>query len=314
MLDDYKQKQQIIYKILKNAIRKNEYSHAYLFETNNYYDSFNFILSFVKSLLCPKKNFNKENCGDCHQCEVIESGNFPEIKIINPDGMWIKKDQLKDLQKEFSEKALIGNKRIYIINHAEKLNKSAANSILKFLEEPDNNIIAILITENIYNVIETIRSRCQILRFKSSDIIENNKKEALIKQIQSNHENELEISEIEEKISKAIEFIDYYEENGKDTLLYMNKLWNENFKSKEEIVDAFQIIILYYSDIINIKLNKKSLIFDNNESIKKIIKNNSIKKLCKKINILIESKETVKYNVNSNLLMDKLILDMEGVK
>ena len=70
------------YKILKNQIINEKNSHAYLFETNGYYDSQDFIQAFIKSLLCPNKYLNKENCKDCHQCEVIEAGNFPEIKII----------------------------------------------------------------------------------------------------------------------------------------------------------------------------------------------------------------------------------------
>ena len=161
MLDGYKNSQPIVYKILKNAIINDKVSHAYLIETGGFYDSFNFTMSFVKSLLCPLNNFTKENCSNCHQCEVIDSGNFPEIEIIAPDGLWIKKEQLQNLQKEFGTKALIGNKRVYIIKQADRLNKSAANSILKFLEEPDNNLIAILLADNIYNVLSTIRSRCQ---------------------------------------------------------------------------------------------------------------------------------------------------------
>ena len=174
MLDDYKESQPIVYQILKNAIINDKCSHAYLIETGGFYDSFNFTMSFIKSLLCPQKKLTKENCGNCHQCEVINSKNFPEIEIIAPDGLWIKKEQLQKLQKEFNTKALIGNKRVYIITKADRLNKSAANSILKFLEEPDNNLVAILLADNIYNVLSTIRSRCQILKLKSSNISNEN--------------------------------------------------------------------------------------------------------------------------------------------
>ena len=168
MLDEYKKTQHIAYKILNTSVKNNTFSHAYLFDTNGFPESSKIIMSFVKTLLCPNKYTNKEKCGECHQCEVIESGNFPEIKIINPDGMWIKKKQLQELQSEFGEKAIIGNKRIYIINHADRLNTSAANSILKFLEEPEEGIIAILQTDNIYSVLETILSRCQTLSLKET--------------------------------------------------------------------------------------------------------------------------------------------------
>ena len=317
MLDDYKNVQTVAYKILKNTIKKNKYSHAYLFESNNFYDSFNFIMAFVKSLLCPNKYLNKNDCENCHQCEVIESGNFPEIKIINPDGLWIKKEQLRLLQSEFNQKALIGDKRIYIINQAEKLNQAASNSILKFLEEPEGNIIAILLTDNINEILDTIRSRCQIIRLKNITKKTDNKNE--IEKIKNmlylNRENSKEIMEDEntnQKIIKVIDFINYYEKNKKNTLLFMNKLWGEYIKNKEEMQDAFDIMIMYYKDVINIKLNKKTEIFNETNSLKEVARKHTLNQICNKLNILVKTKQKIKYNANMNLIMDKLIIDMEG--
>ena len=308
MLDDYQKSQPIIYKILKNQIKKDNYSHAYLFETNGYYDSQNLVQAFIKSLLCPNKYTNEKKCNNCNQCSVIEAGNFPEIKIINPEGLWIKKDQLKELQKEFKETSLVGNKRIYIINEAEKLNKQAANSILKFLEEPEGNIIAILITENIYEVIETIRSRCQILRLKEEKKEKNN-----LNQI-DNVKNSLNIQNDETNIiiEKTIEFTNYYEKNKLDTILFLNKLWHEYIKTKEDIILAFEIMIMFYKDILNYKITKKLEIFEENGNIKNIANKNSTKDICNKINIISKAKQNIKYNANTNLLMDKLIIELEG--
>ena len=315
MLDQYKETQPIAYRILKNAIKNDEYSHAYIFETNGFYDSFKFIMAFTKTLLCPQNKSIRENCGNCHQCDVIDSENFPEIKIINPEGLWIKKEQMQELQAEFNEKALIGNKRIYIINHAEKLNKHSANSILKFLEEPENNIVAILLTDNIYSVLETIRSRCQIIRLKSKINAENESEtEKIKKMLIMNHEGKENIDSetLEIKIKKVIEFVNYYEKNHLNTLLYLNKLWNDTVKTKEDMTDAFDIIILYYKDLINMKTNRKSEIFNKNSETNMIIENNTVKSLCEKLNIIISKKNQIKYNGNINLLMDKLIIDLEG--
>lgn len=88
---------------------------------------------------------------------------YVDVKVIKSDGMWIKKDQLLDLQSEFNNKAFEGNKKIYIIRSAEKMNVQTANSILKFLEEPVDDIIAILITDNINMLLPTIISRCQVI-------------------------------------------------------------------------------------------------------------------------------------------------------
>ena len=204
MLDEYKDSQPIVYKILKNAVSKDKYSHAYLIETNGFSDSLNLALAFIKTIMCPNKYFNNEKCQNCHQCKVIDSGNFPEIEIIKPDGMWIKKNQVQELQEEFSKKAIIGNKKIYIIANAEKLKTEAANSILKFLEEPAPGIIAILLTENLYQVIETIRSRCQILNLKNLNSFSNST--TTIEKLNQIYYSNLEIHDTKEQIEKNSKF------------------------------------------------------------------------------------------------------------
>lgn len=312
MLDEYKDLQPIVYKILKNAVSKEKYSHAYLFETNGFYDTFNLVFSFTKAIMCPSQQTNKENCHECHVCEVIESGNFPEIEIIEPDGLWIKKGQMQELQEVFSKKALVGNKKIYIIKEAEKLNKQAANSILKFLEEPEEGIIAILITDNIYQVLETIRSRCQIISLKEFN---NKSVESTLSQIYLNLYNKKEeTSEDLMVIEKAINFINHYEEKNINTILYTQKLWHDFIKTKEDIIIGFDTMILYYKDVLNYLSNRDIDIFkDYQKDIENIAKQNNLKKICLKLQVLTDLKEKIKYNINTNLLMDKLIIQMEGV-
>ena len=309
MLDDYKFDQPIAFKILKNAIKKNNYSHAYLFETHGYKNSLEFIFSFVKAILCPNGYCNSEKCGSCKNCQIIDDNNNVELKIIEPDGSWIKKDQLLDLQNEFSKKALLGNKKIYIIKEADKMNPSSANSILKFLEEPEENIIAILLVDNKYQLLDTIVSRCQVISLFNQNASENNN---YLEKLQSI----INIQKIdEEKINKALSFVDYYEKNGLDTILNMHKVWHQFFSEKEIINEAFEIITLYYMDILNYSCGYHIKIF--NEfigNIKMIASVNDVNNLLKKINIILKIKDLIKFNVNTNLLMDKLVLELEEIK
>ena len=163
MLDDYKDLQKISYRILKNTVSNNKSSHAYLFETNGYSKGLDFAISFAKYLLCPYHYTNSLKCNNCFQCEQIDSGSFGELKIIDSDGQWIKKEQLIDLKEEFSKKSINGKQKVYIINNADKLNVASSNSLLKFLEEPEDNIVAILLVNNRFQLLNTILSRCQIL-------------------------------------------------------------------------------------------------------------------------------------------------------
>ena len=149
------------YEIINSIVNNNKISHAYMIEIDSYDDDFICVLDFVKMILGNNDDINN----------LIDIGNYPDLKIIEPDGSVIKKGQLIKLQEEFRNKSFLDNKMIYIIKEADKLNESSGNTILKFLEEPEDDIVAILVTTNRYKVIETILSRCQILSLQDSDNI-----------------------------------------------------------------------------------------------------------------------------------------------
>lgn len=309
MLDDYIVEQEKVVKILKNSIQKNKVSHAYLFETNGYKNQKELALAFAKMLLCPYNYSNNKKCVNCTQCKNIDKNIFSEIKIIDSDGLWIKKDQLDVLQKEFSEKSILSNKKIYIINHADRLNKASANSILKFLEEPEENIIAILTTDNMYQMLDTIISRCQIISFSRKNELDE---ELPLNKIKNYIAIPEQLTEelLENIIGQAIEFTNYYEKNGMDTILKTQKLWHNNFKEKDIILLAINIMILYYQDILNLKLDRNVKIFKN-YNLEELVNKNTIQKLAKKISVLIKTKDKINFNVNSQLLIDKLIIELE---
>ena len=219
MLDDYKDGQVIFYNVLSMAIKNNKISHAYLFENKGNDKYIEIILSFVKAILCPNNYFNNEKCGECLQCLRIENGNYPEIKIIKPEGMWIKKEQLMDLQEAFNKTAIEGSKRIYIILECEKLNKQAANSILKFLEEPNDGIIALLVTNNKDLVLDTIKSRCQDILILA--------------------DNEVNFDSL--MINDVLDFIRVLENKKKDTIIYKKVLKKAEKKSRIEVEVFFKV-------------------------------------------------------------------------
>ena len=321
MLDDFANEQKIAYKIIKNSFNKNKCSHTYIIESNGYHKTLEFTISFAKSLLCPNNYSSNSKCINCNQCKIIDDNNFIELKIIKPDGEWIKKEQLDELQNLFSKKAIIGNKKVYIIDGIEKLNTSSANSILKFLEEPEDGIIALLITENINKVLDTIISRCQILSLKNilnkTNIDSNN--EFLYKIANNVFNSDNKINEFIQNdnsttmIDNVIKFINYYEENHLQTFLEIEQLWNCNFIDRSDITFAFEVMLLYYKDILNYIINNPIVIFNiYKSSIQKISIKSNVNQISQKINIIIDLKDKIKYNINTNLLMDKLLLQFEG--
>ena len=321
MLDDYKQEQPIIYQMMKNAVMTQKVSHAYLLDTKNSTIGNEMALAFVKYLLCPSNKTQNNNCENCMQCKKIDDMNYTELKVIDPDGIWIKKEQLDELQEEFSKKALEGQYKIYIIHQVEKLNKSAANSLLKFLEEPEEGIIAILTTDSIYQVLETIRSRCQILSFSKRKSNENSNKTTINLLSEYIHttlfdlSNEEECQKYLEMIQSIITFIKNFEVKGKETLLYTTKLWHNHISEKENLILAFDIMTFFYNDVLNKKCNREIKIFkDEIEQIHNISEKNTIEQITKKINEIMKMKKNIKINMNNALLIDKLILNMVGGK
>jgi DNA polymerase-3 subunit delta' len=321
MLEDYSERQPIAYNILKNEIKNNTVAHAYLFCSNNQYIVSSFTFSFAKTLLCPNSS---EKCEDCSICKRIDSGNFPELKIIEPDGLWIKKEQLLDLQKSFMTKSLEGNKRIYIIKEVDKLNVQAANSILKFLEEPEQNIIALLTTNDIHNVLQTIISRCQVIGLKENndyDEIEVNSDSNVtlmkIGRLYYKNKNDIDNFVNDEKNVKKIEavvdFVKNYETIKVDILIEMRKLWYDYFTDKNDYIWGLDIMALFYKDVLNLMNDRKLELFDYYiDKLKFVETLNKKGDLIYKIQKILLIKEKVKYNINTNLLMDKLILELES--
>ena len=164
-MDDIDNTQKSFFEYVENSIIKNnKISHAYLIETRGYNNYNQVISKFIKLILSANKNGDEQD----KISTLIDSNNYPDLKYIYPDGAYIKKEQLIQLENQYMKKSMMDNKLIYVIDPADKLNQSSANTILKFLEEPPEDIVAILITENKYMVLETIVSRCQVLSLKNN--------------------------------------------------------------------------------------------------------------------------------------------------
>ena len=214
-----------------------------------------------------------------------------------------------------SKKSINGKQKVYIINNADKLNVASSNSLLKFLEEPEDNIVAILLVNNRFQLLNTILSRCQILSLNNirntdnmyeaiAEILYNDKTKI---EEYKNDENNIE------KVDNIIKYIVYYEKNGfNKTYINIQKLLKSYNYDK---IETFEIIINFYKDVINYKLNRKLDIFSSKEKdIKLVSELNNLDNIVSKVSLYIKLKETIKYNVNNNLLMDKLLIELGGLE
>lgn len=258
---------------INKIIKNNKVSHAYLIELNNYEDDMKYIFDFIKMIICniEYSDLDKEN----NIIRLIDDNNYPDIKIIEPDGATIKKGQMIDLQKDYSNKSLLDGKRIYVVKEADKLNPASANTILKFLEEPEEDIIAILLTQNRYKILETILSRCQILTIKenSMPIIEDDLYDLLKCVINPN---------------------DFYIKYSS----IVNDIIQDKDIAKEKLEKIENIIILYLEN----KYNNKEI----DEKLIKLFKDIDSNKLLNILKIIEDEIKRLEFNVNYKLWLDAL--------
>jgi DNA polymerase III subunit delta' len=148
--------------VLRRSISMGRVAHAYLFSGIEGCGKKKTALAFVQAVFCGKE----EACGVCSSCRKIASGQHPDLHMLEPDGAFIKIDQVRELQKELSYRPFEAPKKACIIDGADKLNPSSGNALLKTLEEPPGDALMILIAPERSNVLQTILSRCQSLAFQ----------------------------------------------------------------------------------------------------------------------------------------------------
>jgi len=122
-------------------------------------------LEFIKFLNCENKDLEKGPCQNCLPCQLIEKGQHPDLILLAPEKKDIQISQIRELQKALNLRSQLSVFKSVIIDNAESLNSESQNCLLKTLEEPKGTTLLILITSRIESLFETIRSRCQILKF-----------------------------------------------------------------------------------------------------------------------------------------------------
>ncbi|MGM7637442.1 DNA polymerase III subunit delta' [Bacillus sp. Hm123] len=317
--------QPIVLRMLTNSLEKERVAHAYIFEGDQGTGKKNAALFFAKSLLCEEEGITA--CEACNSCRRIDSGNHPDVHYLEPDGLSIKKQQITFLQQEFSKTAVEAKRKIYIIHHADKMTASAANSLLKFLEEPNADTVALLLTEQVQRLLPTIISRCQLLVFKPlpSELLQNKLIEAgvsvpmasIVAKLTNNFQEALELSHEEWFAQSRTIVLKLYEVLQKNPLEAMVKLqedFNGHFKDKQQVNQALDLLLLLFKDLLSLQTGKETgLAFpDQLALLKHNALQSSAKRITEQMTAILEAKRKLDANMNPQLLMEQLVLNLQG--
>ena len=257
------------------------FSHAYLFNVNSLDSSFLYAKEFAKTIILQgidKEIFEYEDIS-----YKIDNDEFDDLYIVNPETIGINSEEINKLLNYMETKSLRDNgRRVYIIYGFERLTRDISNKILKFLEEPQENIYAILLTENFEKILPTIVSRCQVMNFSFPSKEDN-----------------------VEKIESMMKFLSTLIVDKKKTIAYENDYFYESLTNRLDFYENFEILERIISETLNSNYQNVE-----NKYVLEDLKTYPNLTIINLLNITNKLKCLIKNNINLNLLLDRYIIEI----
>ena len=301
--------QQFAKKYLSNSLKSNMISHAYMFEGPSGVGKNTLARELSRILL-----------------EMENLFNSPDYIEIKPDGNSIKIAQIRKMQTDILVKPYKSYK-IYVFDEAQKMTVEAQNALLKTLEEPPKYAIIILITNNKESLLDTIKSRCEIIKFTPIPIKEiadylvktgvDEKRASLLANFsRGSMQKAIELSESEDFYIMREEIQKYIETFLNGNLIDIMEVQSSIEKYKDQIINVLDLMINYFRDIIMVKENIDNSMIINLDKlvfIKNMSKKITYSQLSKIIDIIEETKNKLRSNCNFNISIQVMTLNIYEV-
>lgn len=334
--------------VLKNQVKNNNFSHAYIFAGERGCGKTTCAKIFAKAINCLHP-VDGSPCLECENCKAIDDEST--IDIIEMDAASNRRiDDIRNLKDNVIYPPNKLKYKVYIIDEAHMITREAFNALLKIMEEPPSHLVFILATTEIDKIPNTILSRAQNFEFNK---IEKSKIKEQISIILKDKDIEMENEAIDLIIRKAkgamrdalsildqvlsydtksykladvenlLGVVDFYDIdkltksifsfNQKQALSYIFSL-RENNKSNKDIIDS---IINYFRDIMVYKMSENPDLFDNEERfdfIKKRAGEIEIDRLLDLLDILNEYSSKLKSSDNTDLIVELMTIRLISSK
>ena len=304
--------------ILRKATASSRLAHAYLFHGPEGVGKRLLALALVRTLVCR----TGDGCGDCASCRRVDHHNHPDLHLLEPADGVIKIDQVRKVQRELSLRPLEATKKVCLIDNAEAMNPSAANALLKTLEEPSGDSLLILLTAHPEGLLPTIRSRCQNLAF--GRLPRELLRQALIQQ--------LDIDPVEGDILAALSDGSFHKALGKNRSLYLEErrgllkrltalspgsilplfqLAEELSQRKDLLSDLLDILRTFFRDLLLFLHGRPAEELVNRdllEKIQRVAARETPETVLRKLEALFAAGRHLQRNANPQLTLEVLLL------
>jgi DNA polymerase-3 subunit delta' len=164
--------QEHIVKILKVAVsasrtnlESQEMSHAWIFTGPPGSGRSSAAVAFAQALIC-----SRNGCGTCSDCNAAKTFSHPDVEVVRTEGLSIKVEEVRELLTRVAWAPSMGSWRVVVIEDADRLTESAANALLKAIEEPGTRTVWLLCAPTLHDVLPTIRSRCRHLQLQTPSL------------------------------------------------------------------------------------------------------------------------------------------------
>ena len=164
--------QEHIIEILQGAVaasrtreESQEMTHAWVFAGPPGSGRSSAAVAFAQALICPNNG-----CGTCNDCNSAKTYGHPDVEIIRTEGLSIKVEEVRELLTRVAWAPAMGGWRVVVLEDADRLTESAANALLKAIEEPGTRTVWLLCVPTLHDVLPTIRSRCRHLQLRTPSL------------------------------------------------------------------------------------------------------------------------------------------------
>lgn len=303
---------------LQTIVNEQKLSHAYLMEGIQRGELKSLALTFASLILC-----HDDTCR-----ARVSQHNYADFFWLETDEQTIKKEMIEEILHRMNQKPIEGEFKVYVIVDFDKVTVQGENSILKFLEEPPPNTIALLLTTRPNEILPTIHSRCQHLTVESEDaatihetLVNGGVNESLAHTLTAlslgvdEAKEWLEEKDFQQVRASLIKWADTVLTDGMMGLIQIADLLHLVGEREQQLL-MLDMLQLYLQDIVYIKIGRQhNLSFpDHAVKLDKIAGQQSLPACIKQIDAVLEGKRKLTQYVNPVLVFEQIAIHlMRGV-